>query len=94
MIRVTVELLSAISPDRNQVLAMMDIANDGELSLTNHRRGNYRGVTYKGRSRPMLARRHVMHNGRVDDWPRLDFHVWNLVARMLESMGYDKGKRS
>lgn len=94
MIRVTVELLSAIHPPRNQVLAMMDIANDGEASLTNHRLGSYTGVTYRGRDRDTLELRSPMKRGAVVQWRRLDYHVWNLVARMLESMGYDKGSKS
>jgi hypothetical protein len=29
----------------------------------------------------------------VRHWPREAFHVWNLVARMLDAMGYDKGRQ-
>lgn len=93
MIRVTVELLSAIHPSRNRVLAMMDIANDGEASLENPRFGTYTGEAYRGRDREALEKRSVSKRGVVRNWPREAFHVWNLVARMLESMGYDKGAR-
>lgn len=91
MIRVTVELLSAVTGHRT-TLAMMDIANDGEATLTNPRVGSYNGATYRGRDLATLEKRSTMKTGEVQNWRRLDFHVWNLVARMLESMGYDKGK--
>lgn len=94
MIRVTVELLSAVHPSRNRVLAMMDIANDGDETLQNPRFGSYVGVSYRGRDREALEARVVSKRGAVPHWPREACHVWNLVARMLESMGYDKGKRS
>ena len=93
MIRVTVELLSAIHPSRNRVMAMMHIANDGRETLVNPRLGTYDGETFVGRDAQALSRGQVSKRGRVERWPREAFHVWNLVARMLESMGYDKGKR-
>lgn len=93
MIRVTVELLSAIHPSRNRVLAMMDIANDGLETAQNDRLWTYIGAAYRGRDAAALVKCVVSKRGRVERWPRHDFHVWNLVARMLESMGYDKGKR-
>lgn len=93
MIRVTVELISAVHPSRSRVLAMMDIANDGEETLSNPRFGSYVGTTYVGRDRDALLKRQVSKRGRVGHWPREAYHVWNLVARMLEAMGYDKGAK-
>ena len=72
---------------------MMDIANDGVTSTDNPRLGTYAGLTYRGRDRATLERRTVSKRGRVERWPRAQYHVWNLVARMLESMGYDQGRR-
>lgn len=93
MIRVTVELLSAIHPSRNRMLAMMEIANDGETTAANRKLGSYMGVTYRGRDRAALDKRVVSHRGVVANWPREAFHVWNLVARMLEVMGYEQGRK-
>ena len=87
MIVVRVELWSAITGARTE-LARMHIANDGAGS---DRRCNYDGQTFVGRSTAELDKRRVSKRGRVPNWPRHDLHVWNLVARMLEAMGYDKG---
>ena len=35
-----------------------------------------------------LDRLRTSKKGRVENYPRLDLHVWNLVARMLQTMGY------
>jgi hypothetical protein len=91
MIVVRVELWSAVT-GRKVELARMHICNDGETTLDNPRRGAYVGESFIGRSTEALDERKVSKRGRVGNWPRLDFHVWNLVARMLEDMGYDKGK--
>lgn len=91
MIRVTVELISANGPAHNRTLARMDIANMGDD--TNPARGNYRGVTYRGRDK-QLDKQNVMKNGRVMNWPREAYHVWNLVATMLRTMGYTNGQKT
>lgn len=90
MIRVTVELISAIDPSRSRVLAMMDIANDGETTARSSALGSYDGRTYRGRSREALGQLVVSPRGRVADWPREALHVWNLVAAMLGAMGYGR----
>lgn len=92
MIVIKVELWSAINGSKTE-LARMHISNDGEQTVTNHRLGAYDGQTFIGRDTAALDRRTVSKRGRVENWPRADFHVWNLVARMLESMGYDKQPR-
>jgi hypothetical protein len=88
MIRVTVELVSAIDPSRNRTLAMMDIANDGQTTLLDQSFGTYNGRAYRGRDREALARQVVQRTGRVAHWPREAVHVWCLVAAMLKAMGY------
>jgi hypothetical protein len=93
MIRVTVELLSAVHPSRSRVLAMMDIANDGQRTLLDPSLGSYTGRTYVGRDRAALERGTVSRRGAVNNWPRDQHHVWNLVARMLEAMGYNAKAR-
>lgn len=90
MIVVRVELHSALTKRRTE-LARMHIANDGEATLTNPRLGDYHGATFVGRDSAALDREHINRRGTVSGWRRHDFHVWNLVRRMLEAMGYDKG---
>lgn len=92
MIVVTVHLASAVD-GRLQQLARMHICNDGEATLRNPRLGDYVGETFVGRDAETLAQGRVSKRGEVRGWRRHDFHVWNLVRRMLESMGYDKGAR-
>jgi hypothetical protein len=87
MIVVRVELWSARTGQKSE-LARMHICNDEETTLLNHRRGAYNGETFVGRSSQDLDRKRVSKAGRVESFPRLDLHVWNLVARMLVSMGY------
>lgn len=91
MIVVRVELWSAITGDKTE-LARMHIANDGEATVANPRLGTYVGESFVGRDSKALARCTVSKRGRVENWRRADFHVWNLVAAMLASMGHDKGR--
>jgi hypothetical protein len=90
MIIVTVHLASAVD-GRMQQLARMHICNDGGTSQQNPRLGDYVGETFVGRDAGSLAKGRVSKRGAVTGWRRHDFHVWNLVRRMLEAMGYDKG---
>lgn len=91
MIVVSVDLVSAISPDRSTRLALMHIANDGQATIQNPRLGDYLGETFVGRDAASLATGRVSKRAAVRGWRRHDYHVWNLVRRMLEAMGYDKG---
>ena len=90
MIVVTVHLASAVDGSLRQ-LARMHICNDGAATLSNPRLGDYVGETFVGRDAEALAQGRVAKRGEVRGWRRHDFHVWNLVRRMLEAMGYDKG---
>lgn len=89
MIVVRVELWSAITGEKTE-LARMHVCNVGGDT----RRGNYSGETFRGRSKEALDRRTVSKLGSVTNWPRLDQHVWNLVAAMLDNMGYGDPKRA
>lgn len=89
MLVVRVELWSAISGEKTE-LARMEICNDG--NSVSHRAGNYDGRSFVGRNGKALDRRTVSKRGRVANWRRLDWHVWNLVAAMLDSMGYTNGR--
>jgi hypothetical protein len=84
MIIVRIELWSAVTGKTTE-LARMHISNNGHGSS---RRGHYDGTTFIGRSSQALDRLRVSKTGAVTNYPRLDLHVWNLVARMLKAMGY------
>ena len=86
MIVVRVELWSAITGEKTE-LARMHISNTGTGS---NRRCDYTGESFVGRDSAALDRRQVSKRGKVDNYPRLDLHVWNLVMRMLTSMGYTR----
>lgn len=88
MIVVRVELWSAITGKKTE-LARMHICNDGTSA---GRLRSYDGESFIGRSAADLERRRVSKRGQVKNWPASDYHVWNLVARMLAAMGYDKGR--
>lgn len=90
MIVVTVELWSAVTGAKTQ-LARMHIANNGEASERNPRLGDYVGETFVGRDAETLAKGRVSKRAMVRNWRRQDYHVWNLVRRMLDAMGYTKG---
>lgn len=84
MIVVRVELHSAISGQVSE-LARMNIANTGTGSAT---KGDYRCETLRGRSRADLDKGVQQRAGNVLNYPRLSIHVWHLVARALNNMGY------
>ena len=52
--------------------------------------GNYEGKTFRGRSGAALDQLKVSRTGEVTSHDRLGVHVWNLVKKMLEDMGYVK----
>ncbi|HMO74530.1 MAG TPA: hypothetical protein PKD99_02490 [Sphingopyxis sp.] len=89
MILVRVELWSA--RDRSRVeLARVMIHNVGGTATV----ADYDGEAYRGRSTPALDRAmleaDVTRQGAVRGHRKQDLHVWNLVARMLASMGYGR----
>lgn len=87
LIVVRVELWSARTGEVTE-LARMRMANDGQRTAANPKRGTYAGETFVGRSAAALSRGEVSRRGEVADFPREQLHVWNLVARMLRAMGY------
>lgn len=86
MIRVTVELVSAVTGKTTE-LARMHIINNG---AGDNSIGHYDGITFRGRSKKQLDKLTAMHTARVFNWPRQRLHVWNLVAKMLKELGYTK----
>jgi hypothetical protein len=94
MIIVSVSLKSAITGVTTE-LARMEICNDG---VGTARRCHYDGRTLVGRCGPDLDKAslagRVAHSARIENWPRHDWHVWNLVGAMLRRMGYVKEPRA
>jgi len=88
MIIVRVELHSART---NQVteLARMDICNEGTQENINY--GNYVAMTFRGRNKETLARRTTQKSTHLLNWRRNDYHIWNLVCKLLLQMGYTQG---
>ncbi len=86
MIRVRVELISAVTGKTTEI-ARMHITNTGGGTL---KLGNYFGETFRGRDADTLSKCTVSKPGKVANYPRLQLHVWNLVRRMLDNMGYTK----
>ncbi len=87
MIVVRVELVSAIDGETTELARMM-IDNVGGTAKV----GDYRCRTYRGRSveqltKAMLANS-VTREGKVYGHRRLDLHVWHLVGKALQAMGY------
>lgn len=83
MIRVTVELVSAIHPSRSKVLGTMEICNDGTGT---HGLGHYTGklhAEYTGKAgRP----------GEVRDFHRSQQSVWTLIGAFLKLWGHTRHK--
>jgi hypothetical protein len=96
MLIVTVFLDSAISPTRDKELARMHISNIGGSRETGL--WNYDVRTYRGRSKEELDRRVITRQGKIDEVPSDDHHVWYLVGEALKAIEYDKrpgkGKRT
>lgn len=83
MIVVRVELHSAITGQVSE-LARMNIANVGGTTTF----GDYHCETLRGRSKADLDKRVQQRVANVMRYPRLSIHVWHLVARALNNMGY------
>jgi hypothetical protein len=84
MIVVRVELWSAITGERTEI-ARMHISS---LGTGTARVGDYEAVTFIGRDTTALDRGTVSKQTEIRGWRRSDFHVWNLVRRALQDMGY------
>ena len=86
MIVVRVELHSAITGKVTE-LARMVIYNLGDHPAS-PRRGNYGVTTFRGRTKEDLDKKISSRKGVIDNYPRLSLHVWHLVERALQSVGY------
>lgn len=87
MIRVTVELISAIHSSRNQVLGVAEISNDVIKSLkSNGARGDYKFTLSKRGS----AVNQVWKRGRVEGFPRKRRLMWDLLYLVLKEAVGDR----
>jgi hypothetical protein len=84
MIVVSVLLISAID-GRSEELARMEICNMGTGS---QHKGNYSAETLRGRSTADFAKRTRQRIGYVNGHARQREHVWNLVAKCLNTLRY------
>ena len=81
MIRVTIELISAVSASKNKTLGILDIANDG---TGDQEIGNYVATLHAEYTQP---------NGRecrILGFLRHRQSVWSLVGAALKQMGHTK----
>lgn len=83
MIRITVELISAIDPSRNRVLGVAKICNNWERSRdTNGARGTY--SVWISRRAPHEKR--TWKTCVVEDFPRKRLGVWDIIYRALREI--------
>ena len=82
MLKVTVELDVHGLGIKTIPLGVIEIWNDG---LGTRERGNYGARAISKNGKPLMKR-----SGRVENHPRLSKPVWNLVYKILSSMGYNK----
>lgn len=89
MIRVTVELVSAIHPSRSKVLGIAEIANDGGESVaTNGDKGSYDVALSKWAPKTSQT----WKRGRVEGFDRKHRGPWDLLYLALRScVGYRNG---
>ena len=80
MIRVEINLISAIHSSRDKKL--------GELVMTNDGTGDNFSASYDGKIMRKPDFRRVTREGRVRDHARENQTVWHLVCKMLMDMGY------
>ena len=92
MLVIRVELHSAVTRKVTE-LARMHIWNTGSHTQT-RTRADYQGHTLRGRNREALdaaaAVEDITRSGRVDNHQKQALHVWHLVAKMLNNMGYGR----
>ncbi len=88
MLVVTVYLDSAIDKSRSKELARMHISNVGEGETPGN--WSYDVKTLRGRSKEDLDKRVVNRQGRVENVPSDEHHVWHLVAEALKAVEYHK----
>lgn len=87
MIRITVELVSAISADRNETLGVAEISNVGGTVS----RGNY-FVRLSKRGRSFRRFGEPFRTGVVEGFPRKRLGGWDLLYLALRECVGDRNK--
>jgi hypothetical protein len=83
MIRITIELVSAIGSNRSKILGIAEITNDGELSKnTDGSKGGYDVRLSKWA--PKL--RETWKKGRVEGFDRINRGPWDLLFIALRNI--------
>ena len=103
MIRVTMELVSAITPERSRLLGVGIIANDGKGTA---KICNYDAAFSKGqphitledaarlRTSATMGNKDVWRRGRVESFDRVRYGGWDLVClALLSAIGPERGMR-
>lgn len=82
MIRIDVDMWQHGSPIDKYRLATVEIINDGILSQTNSKRGDYIVRAYSRDGK-------IIRTAAVKDWPRQSRPVLELLAEALKALGYE-----
>lgn len=88
MIKVTMELCPGglDRPELNETLGVIYIANQIVRTASSRGvRGDYLFKLHKKR------KGRVVYEGVIEDFPRLSYHPWNLVKRILDSCASQNG---
>lgn len=89
MIKVTVELVSAIHPSRSRILGVAEISNDGQQTLfTDGDEGNY---NYRlSKFAPRLNQ--DWRRGRISGFDRVKRGPWDLLYQILRDAVADRNR--
>lgn len=80
MIRVTVELISALAPERSKILGVAEIDNDLKTSLaTNGQQGSYNVSLSKWAPKT----KETWRRGKVENFDRKTHGAWDLLYLAL-----------
>ncbi len=83
MIRITVELISAVAPERNKLLGVAEISNTGgKTAATRGALGDYHVRLYKA---PPKAHE-IWRGGKVEAFDRVSRGVWDLMFLALRNV--------
>lgn len=87
MIRCTLELVRA-SNGESEHLGTIEIGNQvGRSLVTGGKRGDYHYSLFKKR------RGRIFRSGKIENFPRLSYHPWNLVRDILNDVAKANGGR-
>lgn len=85
MIRVTLELIPG-GFGKPEHLGSIEISNQITRSLANSRRGDYEYEIYKKRKGEI-----PWASGYLENFPRLSYHPWEMIRRILNQVAEANG---